>query len=202
MANYLNGIDVSHWNGTVDWAQVAQSGVQYAFAKATDGTQTTDSQFAANWVGMKSAGLLRGASAFYEMSQDPQAQAENFCKTVTLESGDLPPVVDIETGTLASHAQMAQSLRAFIDAVKAHYGLDPIIYTSPGYWNAYFNDSFADCPLWVAEYGVSAPKPVTGWGYWTFWQHSQSGRVPGVNGDVDLDYFNGSMDQLKAFLKP
>ena len=180
---------------------VFASVVTFAFAKATDGTQSVDPQFSANWAGMKAAGVLRGAYVFYEVGQDPGQQAQDFISTVAMAPGDLPPVIDIERGQSGSASDMIGNLRSYIETLKAHYGLDPIIYTSPGYWNANFDESFADCPLWVAEYGVSAPKETRGWRYWTFWQHTQSGKVPGVSGNVDQNYFNGSLDQLKRFLK-
>lgn len=195
------GIDVSHYQGDVDWAQVKAAGIGFAYAKATQGDDDEDPDFQRNFAAMKSAGLLRGAYDFYVVGDDPDTQAEEYISKVRLVSGDLPPMVDIETeskGVESDPAQIAD-LHTYLETLQKHYGASPIIYTSPGFWNAYFDDSFTDYPLWVAEYGVSAPRSVTGWTDWTIWQHSQSGKVAGIAGSVDLDRFNGSAAQLDTF---
>lgn len=201
---YLNGIDVSHYQGDIDWAKVKASGVAWAYAKACQGNTGTDACFADNWAGMKAAGLLRGAYVFYVVGDTPKDQFANFVSQVTLEPGDLPPMVDIETENQGEEPDddLVLDLHDFLQQLSGHYGVDPIIYTGPGFWNAHLDGSFSAYPLWEAEYGVSTPKPVTGWKYWTMWQYSQSGSVPGINGAVDLDYFNGSLDQLKKFTVP
>ncbi len=201
MGNFTNGIDVSHYQGEIDWKKVKASGVIVAYAKAAQGTGSSDNRFAENWAGMKAAGVLRGAYDFYNVGSDPTEQAQFFLGKFTLEPGDLPPMVDIETSgkSAETRGNLIADLHTYIGVIKKHCGVDPFIYTGPGYWNAHFDDSFSDCPLWVAEYGVSQPKPVTGWKYWTIWQYSQSGSVPGISGAADLDYFNGSLDQLKKF---
>ncbi len=202
--DYLNGIDVSHYQGDIDWAKVKAAGTSFAYAKAAEGNSSGDSKFAQNWDGMKQSGILRGAYDFYVVGDDPQTQAQNFMNRVTLEAGDLPPMVDIETEKAGaeSDASLIADLHAYLKTLSAHYGVDPIIYTGPSFWNAHLDGSFSGYPLWVAEYGVSQPKSVTGWTFWTMWQYSQSGSVDGISGAVDLDYFNGSLEQLKKFTVP
>lgn len=201
MSNYTNGIDVSHYQGNIDWGQVKASGVDFAFAKAAQGTTGSDSQFAANWAGMKSAGVLRGAYDFYNVGQNPKSQAADFLGKFKLDSGDLPPMVDIETESAGaeSNSGLITDLHTYISVIKSECGVEPFIYTGPYFWNDHLDGSFSAGPLWVAEYGVSQPKPTNGWGVWTIWQYSQSGSVPGISGAVDLDYFNGGLDQLKKF---
>lgn len=200
-AETVNGIDVSHYQGDIDWTQVKASGVVFAYAKAVQGDDGLDPDFARNWSGMKDAGLLRGAYDFFVVGDDPATQAQDYIGKVMLDPGDLPPMVDIETESAGVESDPGQiaDLHSYLETLTAHYGVTPIIYTSPGFWNSYFDDSFSDYPLWVAEYGVSAPKEVTGWTVWTIWQHSQSGSVPGISGAVDLDYFNGALSQLEKF---
>lgn len=200
----VEGIDVSHYQGRIDWARVKAAGKDFAFAKAAQGNTTGDSAFAENWPAMKAAGILRGAYDFYVAGDDPKTQAKNFTSRIKLEPGDLPPMVDIETESpgAESDSQLIRDLHEFIGILSDKYGVMPFIYTGPSFWNAHFDGSFSDCPLWVAEYGVSKPKPVTGWKYWTIWQYSQSGAVDGIGGAVDLDYFNGSLDQLRKFVIP
>jgi lysozyme len=196
---WAQGIDVSKWQGAVDWAGVKAAGLAFAFARATYGATTVDAQFATNWPAMKAAGILRGAYHFFVAADDPTAQAELFLKAVgSLENGDLPPVVDVETDSGTS-ATLVADVQTWLDAVQAATGRRPIIYTGPNFWNENMTGGFGGYPLWVAEYGVSAPKPVAGWSRWTFWQYSSSGAAAGLS-PVDLDYFNGSIEDLLAFV--
>jgi lysozyme len=191
------GIDVSHYQGTVDWQQVAEAGMAYAFVKATQGVSSTDSQFAANWAGVQTAGLLRGAYHFYQPGDDPQQQAEHFLSVVQLEPGDLLPVLDIETMGSQTASEIVQGIETWLGTVQAAIGRAPIVYTAPGFWNSLGTQQFGLYPLWVAEYGVSTPKLPAGWTSWAFWQYSESGSVAGVAGSVDLDVFQGSPEALR-----
>ncbi len=196
---YLEGIDVSHFQGTVDWAEVAKSGIDFAFAKASEGQHTRDKMFAHNWQAMKEAGLIRGAYEFFVVGEDPESEAQNFIGGVKLESGDLPPVIDVETmghSTLDNDAFIA-SLKRYLSIVESAYGVKPIIYTGPAFWAEHGDDSFGAYPLWIARY-AQEPSVPQGWSSWTFWQYSQSGQVPGVSGDVDLDRFQGDREALAA----
>lgn len=197
----VQGIDVSHYQGTVSWPQVKAAGIQFAFAKATDGVTWVDPDFTANWAGMKAAGILRGAYHFFEPDDDAGQQAQLFLATVQLESGDLPPVLDVETAA-ATSADLWQGVQTWLDQVQAATGLPPILYMSPGFANE--NDapaSLVTYPLWVAEYGVAEPTLPSGWTQWLIWQSSQSGTVNGVTGAVDLDQVNGSLATLQALVK-
>ncbi len=195
------GLDVSHFQGTVDWQQVAQAGYAFAFIKATDGITYTDPMFAANWSGAKAAGLLRGAYHFFEANDDPQQQAENFLNAVTLEPGDLPPVLDVESSATSGQvatATIIQNIAAWLQAVEQATGLTPILYTNSGYWNSLATTALSSYPLWVAEYGVTSPTLPLGWTSWTFWQLSQSGQIAGISTAVDLDLFQGSLQDFQG----
>ena len=199
-SNQLSGIDVSKWQGTVEWKSVQEAGIAFAFARATYGTSEVDSCFDANWQAMKDAGIIRGAYHFFLAADDPTQQAEFFIRTVgSLDPGDLPPVVDVESSSGVS-SNLAASVQTWLSVVEQGLGRRPIIYTAPSYWNANLTSGFGDYPLWVAEYGVSSPKAVNGWTNWTFWQYSSTGTDGGVNGSVDLDYFNGTSQALAAFV--
>lgn len=194
----LAGIDVSKWQGAVDWPRVKASGVVFAFARATYGAKEVDADFAANWRAMRDAGVVRGAYHFFVTHEDAAAQAELFVKTVGRpEAGDLPPVLDVEAESGAG-ANLVEGVKTWLAAVEQGLGRKPIIYTAPSFWNENMTDEFGAYPLWVAEYGVSEPRPVKGWTTWTFWQYSQGGSVAGVNGTVDLDRFKGSAADLAA----
>jgi lysozyme len=189
---HLTGIDVSKWQGVVNWKQVQQAGMAFAFARATYGTSEVDSSFKDNWEGMKEAGIVRGAYHFFLAAEDPARQAEFFINTVgSLDPGDLPPVIDVESDSGVS-SNLVADVQTWLDAVAKGLGRTPIIYTAPSYWNANMNGDFGNYPLWVAEYGVAEPKAVSGWTSWTLWQYSSTGKVGGVSNSVDLDYFNGT----------
>lgn len=194
------GIDVSKWQSNVNWQSVKEAGVAFAFARATYGNTEVDSHFQTNWQAMKDAGIIRGAYHFFVSADDPTSQAQLFIKTVgSLASGDLPPVIDVEADSGTSGSLVA-NVQTWLNTVEQALGLTPIIYTAPSYWNEYMSNAFGRYPLWVAEYGVSTPKSVNGWSKWTFWQYSQSGNLGGIN-PVDMDYFNGSMADLMAFVQ-
>ncbi len=200
MASRLAGIDVSHYQGQVNWATVKAAGVAFAFAKATDGLTHPDAFFSANWSGIKNAGLVRGAYHFFRPAQDAAAQAQTFLQAVALQSGDLPPVLDVENADGVSNNVLQSGVQTWLETVRAQTGVTPIVYASPGFWNQHMNSNFGSYPLWVAQYGVQTPKIPNGWTDWKFWQYSQSGHVNGVNGAVDLDYFQGTTDDLAAFV--
>lgn len=195
------GIDVSHFQGTVSWQKVQQAGILFAFAKATDGVTWTDPDFTANWSGMKEAGLLRGAYHFFEPADDAAQQAAFFLSVVQLESGDLPPVLDVEKAASTSEA-LWQGVQTWLEQVAAATGVQPILYMSPGFADQYnAPSSLAAYPLWIADYGVAQPTLPLGWTTWLIWQLSESGAVNGVTGAVDLDEVNGPITELLAVVK-
>ena len=194
----LTGIDVSHFQGHVDWDAVKAAGCAFAFAKATEGAGVTDPYFAANWAAMKAAGLLRGAYHFYRAQQPAEQQAAHFLSTVQFEPGDLPPVLDIEVNDGVTGQSLVGGVQTWLDAVEPVAGVTPIIYTAASFWDTHLGDQFGAYPLWIAHYtNAPAPSPLpVGWTVWTFWQYSQSLGIGGVNGPADHDYFNGSLGDL------
>jgi lysozyme len=200
---YLNGIDVSHYQGTVNWAEVRSANCAFAFAKASESTSIVDPEFAANWSGMKAAGLVRGAYHFFRPEQNAVAQANHFLQTVQLEPGDLPPVIDIELNDGVTGGALIAGVGNWIDTVAQATGMTPMIYTAVYFWNEYMNDGFGKFPLWLAHY-TSAPTPQPlpkGWTNWTFWQYSQSIPIAGVHGNADHNRFNGAQADLQALTK-
>ena len=196
----VTGIDVSHYQATVDWQKVAAHPVHFAFAKASGGDGFADPSFPVNWAAMKKVGIVRGAYEFYRPSEDPKKQAEYFISRVKLEPGDLPPVIDIETlgSSHDNKKELVGGLLTYLEILELHYGVKPIIYTGRAFWNAHMNDAFGDYHLWVAEYDTRVPLKVDGWNSWTFWQHSEKGSVAGISGTVDLNRFNGTVEELRG----
>lgn len=198
----LHGIDVSHYQNTVSWPEVAQSGVAFAFAKATEGITYVDSMFSSNWDGIKSAGLVRGAYHYYVPGDDPEQQARHFLTTVNLGAGDLPPALDIETLGDQTAAEVVQGIEAWLATVEKAVGRMPIVYTNLTTWQKLGSTQFGRYPLWIAEYGRSVPELPAGWTSWAFWQYSQQGTTPGVPVGVDLDRFQGSREDLLRMTLP
>jgi lysozyme len=197
MSSGVQGIDVSHFQGVVDWQTVAQAAMAFAFVKATDGITYVDPQLAVNWPGIQAAGLLRGAYHFFEANDDPTLQAEHFLATVQLGPGDLPPVLDVETTAGASNEQLWSGVATWLQTVEQATGRQPILYTAPVFWNAHAPDlTLTRYPLWLADYAAEPTLP-DGWTSWLFWQHSETGSVAGVTGAVDLDLFSGTAQQLQ-----
>lgn len=199
----LPGIDVSHFQGNVDWARVKAAGNVFGYAKATQGLTEVDPKFSENWAAMGKAGILRGAYHFYQTDDDPDKQLAQFTSTVTLGPGDLPPMVDVEIESKNGiEGSLAAELAQFLTGLQSHYGVAPFVYTNSPFWNAHIGKSLGEYPLWIAEYGVKKPKLPKGWTVYSVWQHAQTGKVDGVSGDVDVDCFNGSAEQLEKFRLP
>ena len=201
----VNGIDVSYYQGTINWTETKASGIDFAFARVSDGTDFIDPQFAANWKNMKAAGVVRGAYQFFRPETDPTAQANLLVSQINaaggLESGDLAPVVDVEVTDSVATATILANLSTWLKAVQSATGLTPTIYVSPGFWSTLGSPGgFGNYALWVADWEVSCPSvPTASWSNWTFWQNADTGTIPGVGTAPDLDKFNGSLADLLAY---
>jgi len=187
------GVDVSHYQGSVDWKAVEEAGVGFAFLKATEGTSFVDHTFRRHWAALGETRILRGAYHRFKPTRDAAAQAEHFLNVVQLREGDLPPVLDVEATDGVSDARLIAGVRTWLRTVERHTGVRPIVYTKPGFRRAHLGTALDDYPLWIAEYGVESPSHPR----WTFWQHSEQGRVPGIQKIVDLDRFNGTRGELR-----
>lgn len=198
----LEGVDTSHHNAAVNWTTLQANGVRFAFIKATDGKDYLDPAFADTFRAAREAGVVRGAYHFYETDDDGAAQAEWFIRNVDLQPGDLPPVVDIERITGPVDGDLDTQFQTFLSTLQAHYGQPAIIYTGPNFWDHSMRAHFPDHPLWVAQYGVSAPTLPDGWSAWTFWQYTETWQPPGTVAPIDGSYFNGDAASLQALVVP
>jgi lysozyme len=194
----IEGIDVSKWQGTVNWQRVRAAGKQFAFARVSDGTRVIDPCFDGNWAELGRLGFFRGVYQMFRASQDPQAQAELLVRKVgTLGPGDLPPVLDLELSDGQPNEVVIERALLWLKSVEEQLGHAPIVYTAHYFWKQLgFPEGFESHPLWVANYDVSSPRLPPSWQRWSFWQYSQSGHVPGISGAVDLDRFNGTLSDL------
>jgi lysozyme len=198
----IQGVDVSKYQGSIDWGQVAQNGIAFAFVRVSDGANSVDSRFADNWSGTLNANIPRGAYQFFRASQDPDDQADLLIKTLQQQGlGELPPVMDIEITDGQSNDTVRSNAVEWLERVAQAVGVRPIVYLPPA-MAPVLQNALAEYPLWIANYGASCPRVPTAWNSWSFWQNNEKGSVPGINGDVDTDLFNGTMDDLMAAARP
>lgn len=205
-ANGIPGIDISHYQGVVDWTALkATSGEQFVYAKATEGTAIADPYFHDNWAGIKSAGLLRGAYHFFHPDQDAFAQAAFFIEKLTLANGsilhgpgDLPAALDLETTAGCTPETILSGALKWLDIVGLATGRKPLLYTYTSFWRNTLGNptALSDHPLWIAQYSAAAPAQIGGWPNYTIWQFGQA-QVPGITAKTDVNSFNGTSDQLR-----
>lgn len=203
-AGPIYGIDVSGWQGHVDWGAVQRSGRMFAFAKATEGATFVDRTFTANRAAMSQAGLaLRGFYHFARPDRNTAAvEAANFLRTVgPLGPGEVA-VLDLEvTPGLPGIGDWAAE---WLDRVHRGTGRVPILYSYQSYLYQIPTSRLTQYPLWVAAWGdndglVPTTQPKTDrWSRWTFWQYTSNASVPGVSTRVDDNVFNGTLDELAA----
>jgi len=196
------GIDVSYYQGVIDWGRVKAAGNQFAFIRLSDGARFRDPKFSVNWDGAKAAGVIRGAYQFFRPGQSAETQANMMVAAIgRYQPGDLPPVLDIEaTGGLAA-STIAARIKTWHDIVKTGTGATPIIYTGKYFWRDEVGGArtFSDNALWIAQYTPKCPDLPMPWTRWTFWQNTDKGTVDGIRGKVDLDKFNGTLAELQAY---
>ncbi|HZV01803.1 MAG TPA: GH25 family lysozyme [Planctomycetota bacterium] len=197
-ATLAHGIDVSQYDGALDWSKIAASGVTFAIARVSDGLNYPDPYFAKNWSGMKANGVIRGVYQFFRPEQSAVAQADLLLKATTFEPGDLPPFLDFEVTDNQSAATMTAGIAAWCREIQSRTGLTPLIYTSHRVWTGIGVSAPAGVQLWVSNWGVASPAMPSAWSDWTFWQYTNTSTAPGAP-NADSDVFNGTVAQLQAF---
>jgi lysozyme len=199
----VRGVDVSFYQGNVQWEKVAAAGIAFAFIKATQNVDHVDTAFARNWEGAGAAGLPRGAYHFYSLCKDGDAQAANFIARVPRDPRALAEVVDVEFSNDCAHAPSKEEFLAqfsvFVARLEAAYGRLPMIYTNKQVYGRYLKEVAGRHKIWIADPHGTAPETPAGLA-WTFWQYSFRGRVDGIEGDVDLNAFNGTREQFAGLI--
>jgi lysozyme len=197
----VEGIDVSYYQGTIDWNQVAAAGKAFGVARINDGN-FMDPQFDANWAGMKAAGMIRGAYQFYRPSHDPVAQADVVIQKVgKLGPGDLPVMLDMEATDGVGPATITAQLHTWVDRVTQGTGKPPLVYTGKYFWDPNVQTAdFAGLPLWIAAYVKPCPNTPNAWSNWAFWQYNDNGKIPGIGPLTDVDVWNGDLNSLRLFV--
>ena len=197
----IHGIDISHYQGNINWDRLRSNALidgcplRFIIVKATEGSSRIDPNFADNFYQVREYGFIRGAYHFWSIRSSARSQAYFFLKKVHLENGDLPPVLDIEhKPTKQSVEDFQRDVLTWLHIVEDKYKVKPIIYTYYKFKQQYLSAPvFDDYPYWIAHYYV---EKVEYKGPWKFWQHTDTGVLPGIKGHVDLNIYNGSYYDL------
>lgn len=193
------GFDVSEFQGKIDWELVENIEndylLEFVFIRATAGNDREDGQFKQNWLGAKKKKIIRGAYHYYRPDENSLKQARFFIKTVHLQKGDLPPVLDIEKLSKdQSMTNLKLGLKRWLKAVEKHYKVRPIIYTSEKYYDDFLKKEFSEYLFWIANYNFYREKIGEDW---LFWQFTEKATISGIKGNVDVNVFNGDAEQLQ-----
>lgn len=192
----IHGVDVSRWQGNIDWAKLRTQGANFAYIKATDGGDHIDPMFRKNWNGAGAAGLKRGAYHFFYWCRSGADQAKWFIRNVPKSQNALPPVIDVEYNHGSSCKKRPSSetvvnkMKSFMDILEAHYGQRPIIYTAPDFYDDHLKGQFGNHQFWLRSVAAHPSKRYPN-RRWVFWQYSGTGLSHGVKGEIDLNVFNG-----------
>ncbi|AVA25047.1 GH25 family lysozyme (plasmid) [Rhizobium sp. CB3171] len=201
----VHGVDVSRWQGDIDWEKLQAQGANFVYLKATDGGDHLDPMFKKNWRRAKEAGLKRGAYHFFYWCRTAGEQADWFIRNVPREAGALPPVIDVEWNGESScrrkpsREHVLEKMQVFMDKLERYYGQRPIIYTAPDFYRDNLRGEFTDYPFWLRSVAAH-PSQVYPGRKWLFWQYSGSGLTHGVEGRIDLNAFHGSEEEWHSWL--
>lgn len=202
----VHGIDVSKWNGDIDWRQVRGAGVAFAFIKATEGKDMLDPRFDEYWRNARAARVPHAPYHFYYFCSTADEQADWFILNVPRDSMHLPPVLDVEWNSTSKTCRYRPSpvtvraeMKRFMDRIEAHYGKRPIIYTSVDFHRDNLEGHFNDYHFWVRSV-AKHPRDIYPERRWAFWQYTSTGVVPGIRGDTDINVFAGTERNWKKWV--
>lgn len=197
----IHGIDISHYQGKIDWEQLKNAmiegcPVRFVIIKSTEGASRLDDHFRENFNQVRDYGFIRGVYHFWSNKSSAREQAYYFLDKVHLTEGDLPPVLDIEHKPAdKSMDDFQRDVLTWLHIVEDKYHAKPIIYTYYKFKEKYLSAPvFDDYPYWIAHYYVDK---VQYQGKWKFWQHTDAGKLPGIKGYVDFNIYNGSFYDLR-----
>ncbi|MDW5313123.1 GH25 family lysozyme [Rhizobium sp. PL01] len=202
----IHGIDVSKWQGDIDWAKVKGSGVSFAFIKATEGKDRIDAKFGEYWQQARAAGLPYAPYHFYYFCSTADQQADWFIANVPKSAVYLPPVLDVEWNGESKTCRYRPSpltvqseMKRFMDRLEAYYGKRPIIYTSVDFHRDNLVGQFKDYHFWVRSVAAH-PTEIYSERRWAFWQYTSTGVIPGIDGNADINVFAGSQKNWKSWV--
>lgn len=203
----VHGVDVAKYQGDLNWSAIKSAGIEFAFIKATEGGDLLDDKFARNWAEAKRVGIPRSAYHFYYFCTPARVQAEWFIRNVPRERGTLPHVLDMEWNSHSptcrkrpDPAVVRAEMKVFMDRLESHYGKRPIIYTTVDFHRDNLVGHLPQEVFWLRS--VAAHPRITYPGRpWAFWQYTGTGRITGVDGDIDINAFAGTRQQWRDWLQ-
>lgn len=203
----IRGVDVSSYQGAIDWDVIESQNIRFAFIKATEGSSFVDPWFHENYENTVNSGIRVGAYHFFSFDSGGDTQADNFIREVKKLNNMLPPVIDIEfyddkRSNPPDRESVTEQLNVFITKIEEAYAIKPIIYAVYETYNLYIKDDFADCGIWIRDV-FSFPK-LPDSRDWTFWQYTDRAKLSGYNGEekhIDLNSFCGTEEQFENYGK-
>jgi GH25 family lysozyme M1 (1,4-beta-N-acetylmuramidase) len=195
---YTFGIDVSHYNGIIDWSVVKESKhpIEFVFVRSTMGKNGVDRRYNENLNGAEKQGFTVGTYHYYRPNENSTEQFMHFKKHAVIKKGHLLPVLDIEEESRYGEENLRKGIKNWLNLAEQEYGVKPIIYTGRVFYRQYLKGHFDDYPLWIASY---APKSKLKGIDWDFHQFSERVNVKGIDGYVDGNDFRGSVDEIRVF---
>lgn len=194
----LKGIDVSHFQGRVDWEELTDQDIDFVFIKASEGTKGHDKYFKMNKDKAKETGIKAGFYHFFHQNKDPLNQAKHFIKVTNSITGFLPPVLDVEVDEGESSENIIKNIEIWAKEVHGSFGCYPIIYTGHAFYNQHLRDRIdPQYKIWIADYGKHFKYDVPNM---IFYQKTPKARFRGIEADVDFDYFYGRQHSLKKLI--
>jgi lysozyme len=193
------GIDVSQYQGNIDFSELEASKelfeLKFVIVRATAGASKVDYKFKRNWSKLLETQYFQGAYHYYRPDENSTEQAENFIETVKLQKGQLPPILDIEAMPKGqSMKKLKEGLQNWLNLVENHYGIKPIIYTGEKYYDSFLKDDFPDYQFWIANYNPWKENLNSDY---LMWQFSEKGKMIGIDYLVDINVFNGNVNDMK-----
>jgi Lyzozyme M1 (1,4-beta-N-acetylmuramidase) len=198
------GVDVSAYQGEIDWEVLSKQKIDFAYIKATEGSSHVDACFSYNWENASRTNLRIGAYHFFSFESAGETQAKNFIDTVSPVDHMLPPVIDVEyygrfgSSDNISVPDVISELRSLVDELTDAYGMKPVIYVSEETFNSIVDGNFDDCDIWYRSVYAKVPKDAE----WKFWQFSNRHHVKGYNGTeryIDFNVFNGTKEDFAGY---
>ncbi len=200
----VQGVDVAHYQGEIDWETLANQGIDFAWIKATEGSSHVDPRFAENWRRAGQTGLLVGAYHFMSFESPGATQAEQLARHVPTTPGTLPPAIDLEFyGAHVADPPAPEHVHGILDALVAgieeHYGTSPVLYVTAEAYDLYIAGRYPQLKIWIRS--IALPPSLSDGRDWTFWQYSPRDRLDGYDGIepyIDMNAFAGTRAELES----
>lgn len=202
----VKGVDVSHHNPILDWAEVKRQNIHFTYIKATEGITHDDRNYPYNYKLAKENNIKTGSYHFYNFGISGREQAKHFIRVAECQSGDLIPAIDVEHSPANPYSKdpifvksVVKELKVMENEIYEHYGVHPIIYTNTDCYKLYINNSFPNNPIWISSLNKEPSDDIKNW---IIWQFTHTGELDGIAGDLDLNYFRHPFDELQKLQLP